>query len=140
MPTFDNKLGLANITISQLSAVGVHGAFAAVSDANEIGSPGVPPTPNVTIAATDASAAEAVTNPGTFRIVRTGSTAAPLTVNYTIATGAGQANSADYTPALTGTATIAAGQSFVNITITPVEDMLIEGNETVTLTLAGTAN
>ncbi len=138
--TFDNKLGLSNTTISQLSVVGVHGAFVAINDANEIGSPGVPPTPNVTIAATDASAAEVNGDPGVFRITRTGSTAAALTVSYTVATGAGQANSADYTPALFGTATIAAGQSFVNITITPVEDFLIEGSETVTLNLVGTAN
>jgi uncharacterized protein YjiK len=38
--TFDNSAGLNNATISLLSAVGVHGASAAVNDANEIGSPG----------------------------------------------------------------------------------------------------
>ena len=42
-PTFDNGAALNNSIISQLSAVGVNGAFAAVSDANEIGSPGGPP-------------------------------------------------------------------------------------------------
>ena len=43
----------------------------------EIGSPGTigaPPTPVVTIAATDANAAETGSDPGTFRITRTGST------------------------------------------------------------------
>ena len=39
-PTFDNKAGLNNATISQLSAVGVNGAFAAINSATEIGSPG----------------------------------------------------------------------------------------------------
>ena len=39
-PTFDNAAGLNNATISQLSAVGVNGAFAAANDALEIGSPG----------------------------------------------------------------------------------------------------
>ena len=58
-----------------------------------------------------------------------------LTFSYTIATGAGQATSADYTPALTGAASILSGQSFVDLTITPVNDILVEGNETVTLTL-----
>src|SRR5262249_55116397 len=43
--------------------------------------------------------------------------------------------SGDYTPTLTGAATITSGQSFVDITITPVDDQLVEGNETVTLTL-----
>ena len=38
--TFDNAAGLNNTTISQLSAVGVNGAFVAVNDGNEIGSPG----------------------------------------------------------------------------------------------------
>ena len=38
--TFDNGAGLNNAAISQLSAVGVHGAFAAANDAAEIGSPG----------------------------------------------------------------------------------------------------
>lgn len=38
--TFNNAGGLNNATISQLSVVGVNGAFAAVNDPNEIGSPG----------------------------------------------------------------------------------------------------
>jgi hypothetical protein len=38
--TFDNKAGLNNTTITQLSAIGVNGAFAAKGDTNEIGSPG----------------------------------------------------------------------------------------------------
>ncbi|WP_051503201.1 MULTISPECIES: endonuclease/exonuclease/phosphatase family protein [Nostocales] len=101
-----------------------------------------PPTgPTVAIAATDANAAEAGTDPGTFRITRTGDTTNALSISYTVATGAGQAtNGTDYTPNLTNTATIPAGQTFVDITITPVDDLLGEGNETVTLTLAGSAN
>jgi uncharacterized protein YjiK len=39
-PTFNNAAGLNNTTITQLSSTGVNGAFAAVNDANEIGSPG----------------------------------------------------------------------------------------------------
>ncbi len=38
--TFDNAAGLNNTTISQLSVVGVNGAFVAANDAVEIGSPG----------------------------------------------------------------------------------------------------
>jgi predicted extracellular nuclease len=104
---------------------------------------GVTPAPvtTVSIQATDAAAAEAGSDPGTFRITRTGDTSASLGVNYTVATGAGQAtNGTDYTPNLTGTAAIAANQSFVDITITPVDDTTVEGNETVTLTLVDTAD
>lgn len=43
-PTFDNTAGLNNTTISQLSVVGINGAFAALNDTNEIGSPGGPPS------------------------------------------------------------------------------------------------
>lgn len=38
--TFDNAVGLNNTTISTLSATGVNGAFVAINDVNEIGSPG----------------------------------------------------------------------------------------------------
>ena len=40
LPSFDNSAGLNSALISSLSAIGVNGAFAAVGDANEIGSPG----------------------------------------------------------------------------------------------------
>jgi len=139
LATFDNAVGLNNATISTLSAVGVHGAFAAAGDANQIGSPGTigaPPTPIISITATDATASEVGADPGTFRISRTGSTVNAQTVSYTIATGAGQAtNGTDYTPTLSGAVTIPSGASFVDITITPVDDSLVEGPETVTLTL-----
>jgi hypothetical protein len=82
-----------------------------------------------------AHCAETGADPGTFRITRTGSTVGTLTVNYTIAAGSGQATSADYTQTLTGSVTIASGQSYADITITPVDDALVEGAETVTLTL-----
>jgi uncharacterized protein YjiK len=137
-PTFDNAAGLNNATISTQSAVGVNGAFVAANDTNETGSPGTigaSSTPIVNIVATDGNAAEAGNDPGTFRISRTGSTVGPMTVSYTIATGVGQATSADYTPALTGAMTIASGQSSVDITITPVDDAQVEGSETLTLTL-----
>ncbi|MFB2894585.1 ExeM/NucH family extracellular endonuclease [Aerosakkonemataceae cyanobacterium BLCC-F50] len=95
--------------------------------------PFVVSTPTVTIAATDANAAEAGLDPGTFRITRTGNTTNTLAVSYTIA---GQAiNGIDYNPNLTGSVTIPAGQSFVDLTITPVDDALVEMNETVALTL-----
>ena len=89
----------------------------------------------VSINATDPDAAEAGPDPGTFRIARTGSTVGSLTVNYTIATGVGRATGVDYTPSLSGVATISSGQSFVDLTVTPVDDALFEGSEALTLTL-----
>ncbi len=145
--TFDNAALVQNAAIATPSAVGINGAFSVVNNLSvtEIGSPGrianqVVVTPLVTIAATDASAAEAGTDAGTFRVTRTGSTANALTVNYTVVTGAGQAIGADYTASLTGSVAIAAGQAFADITITPVNDLLIEGSETVTINLTDTAN
>jgi len=60
-PTFDNAIGLNNTTISQLSAVGVNGAFAALNSTNEIGSPGN----NVTICV-PTSSTETVTACGNY--------------------------------------------------------------------------
>ncbi|MEP0925408.1 cadherin-like domain-containing protein [Leptolyngbya sp. ST-U4] len=96
-----------------------------------------PTTPTVTITAADANAAEANQDPGTFRITRTGDTANALTVSYSVG---GTASAGDYTPTLTGTAMIAAEQSFVDVTITPVDDAEVEGSETVTLTVVDTAD
>jgi len=136
--TFDNSAGLDNVVLSQLSVVGQNGAFTAAASTNDIGSPGsaaVSGSPLVSIMATDASASEAGAGIGTFRISRTGSMISPMQVIYSIATGAGHAVAADYTPTLTSPATIPAGESFVDITITPVDDLDVEGDETITLTL-----
>ncbi len=141
--TFDNTAGLNNATITVLSTLGANGAFTASATANEIGSPGsasLGSTPLVSIVATDATAAEAGTDPGTFRISRTGSTTSAMTVILSIATGSGQATSGDYTPALTSPATIPAGASFIDLTITPVDDTSVEGSETVTITLGDTGS
>jgi len=94
--------------------------------------------PTVTVAAIDASAAEAGPDPGTYRFSRTGATTDPLTVAYTV--GGTASNGTDYTPTLTGTITIAAGAASADITITPVDDPDSEGAETVTLTLASSTN
>jgi hypothetical protein len=142
-PTFDNTAGLNNTSISALSAAGINGAFVAVNDSLEIGSPGTigaPPTPTVSIVATDASAAESGSDPGRFRITRTGPTVSLLTVSYTIASGPGRASGADYGPILTGAVTIPSGQSFLDVAITPVDDSVFEGPETLMLTLSDTGN
>ena len=93
--------------------------------------------PQITVAATDANAGETVAgttpNPGVFTLTRSESNINSLTVNYTI-TGTAT-NGTDYLQ-LTGTATFAAGSSTTTITVTPTDDLIFEGNETITLTLA----
>lgn len=58
----------------------------------------------------------------------------PITINYTV--GGTATSGADYT-ALTGIATIAVGQNSVPVTVTSVNDLVIEQPETVTLTITG---
>ncbi|MFN7895859.1 MAG: ExeM/NucH family extracellular endonuclease, partial [Cyanobacteriota bacterium] len=137
--SFDNKSGAS--LVSTLSVAGVNGASFSF-DGAETGSPGTttnPTLPTVSIASTDENAAEAGLNLGQFRIARTGAITSEITVGYTVASGSGQASGSDYTPVLNGSATIAAGQSFVDITITPVDELLVEGQETIALTLTGSS-
>jgi hypothetical protein len=63
-----------------------------------------------------------------------------LTVVYAVATGTGQATSGDYTPTLNGSQLIPAGAAFVDVTITPVDDALVEGTDTLLLTLSDTGS
>ena len=90
--------------------------------------------PEVSVTATDAAAAEAASDPGTFTITRTGDTSQPLTVGYTLSGTA--ANGTDYAT-LTGSVTIAALATSATVTVTPVDDVATEATETVKLTLAG---
>lgn len=137
--SFDNSAGLNDVAVSTLSVVGQHGAFVAPGDAAEIGSPGAVgagATPIVGITAVDGLASETGGDIGVFRFTRTGSTTSAMTVVYSIATGAGRATPSDYTPTLTGSQVIPAGAASVDVTITPVDDTLAEGSETLTLTLS----
>jgi myo-inositol-hexaphosphate 3-phosphohydrolase len=94
-------------------------------------------TPVVSILATNAEASETAAKTATFRVNRTGSVSTPLTVNYTLAGTA--TNGADYNN-LSGTATIEVGQTFADITVTPIDDTVFEPSETVILNLTKTAN
>ncbi|MBK9410940.1 MAG: Ig-like domain-containing protein [Gemmatimonadetes bacterium] len=86
----------------------------------------------VTVVATDAAASETGPDGGTFTVSRTGSTAAALPVGFTL-TGTATVG-VDYA-ALNSSVTIAAGQSSTAIQINPLADPLVEGNETVILTI-----
>ena len=101
------------------------------------------PPPVVTIVATDPDASESGPDPGTFTVSRTGDTTHPLGVFYTI--GGTAQMGVDYLtfsnfvlfpffislPDLV----IPAGASSADITVTPIDDNLAEGSETVVLQL-----
>ncbi|MEM6400427.1 MAG: ExeM/NucH family extracellular endonuclease [Cyanobacteria bacterium P01_D01_bin.116] len=93
--------------------------------------------PDVEITATDNAAAEAGGDTATFTVTRTGDTTNALTVEYTISGTA--TNGTDYSN-LPTSVVIPAGQSSVDITVTPIDDSDVESPETVILTLDDTAD
>lgn len=84
----------------------------------------------VTVSVPDATAAEAGPDSGMFLITRTGSTAAPLKVYYGLSGTA--FHGTDYAR-LSGEVTIPAGATSAAVVITPYDDDLGEGSESVTL-------
>jgi hypothetical protein len=89
--------------------------------------------PTVTLVASDPTATEAAVTTGHFVVMRTGSTTSSLAVNYSV-TGTASPSS-DYTP-LTGAVTIPIGAVSARITVRPVNDTVVEPNETVAVSLA----
>ena len=88
------------------------------------------------MSATDAGASEAATDAGTFTFTRTGDTSAVLNVN--IAMSGSASNGTDYTT-IAGNVAFAAGQATTVATITPIDDAIFEGSESVIVTVqAGT--
>ncbi len=93
-----------------------------------------PPVPTVTIVATDPIASVSG-DPGTFTVYRTGpssSVSNSLTVFYSI--GGTASNGVDYVT-LPNNVIIPAGASSAQITVTPINDSALDGNETVILQL-----
>ena len=94
--------------------------------------------PVVSIVATDPNAAEAGLDPGTFTISRTGPTAASLTV--TLALTGTATSGADYNTIATPLSlVIPAGAASATVTVTPIQDTLLEGPETVIETISANA-
>jgi hypothetical protein len=89
--------------------------------------------PTVTVSPKDGNASESGPDTGIFFISRTGDTTASLTVHYSL--GGTAANGTDYA-SLSGTLTIPAGDTWAEVTLTPIDDKLVEGNETAILTLS----
>ena len=90
--------------------------------------------PIVSVRAIDKSTSEdpVMADRAVFRITRIGRTSRPLRVWY--AAGGTAKGSLDYR-ALSGVGTIPKGSQSVNLVIRPVEDHVLEGGETVSLTL-----
>ncbi len=88
--------------------------------------------PSVTVVAADAVATEPGADTGRLVFTRTGDPALALTVNYTVS-GTAQPG-ADYL-ALGTSLTFAAGALTTNLSIVPLDDPDLEGNESVRLTL-----
>ncbi len=96
-----------------------------------------PPQPVVTIRATDPVAAEPdpaanYLDTATFKVHRTGSTNLPLQVQYLI--GGTALNGVDY-KSLPRSLWIPAGARCIDVVIEPLDDLLVEGTETVVLTI-----
>lgn len=90
------------------------------------------PKPLVTTRASDSTAKEGSGDVGRFVITRSGSTAAGLSVNVSF--GGTATNGADY-DALSTPQVIPAGFSSLEITVSPVDDGEVEGDETAILTI-----
>src|SRR5207253_878389 len=88
----------------------------------------------VTVTVADATAGETASgqtaNPGSFVFSRTGIVSLPLPVTFTL--GGTATNGQDFTTIPT-TVTIPAGTATVAVTLSPLDDNLDEGNETVVL-------
>jgi secreted trypsin-like serine protease len=93
-------------------------------------------TPVVSIRATDAQAAETLAsqaaNRGVFTVSRTGSTDNALTLNLTI--GGTATNGTDYA-SIPASVTIPAGAAQTTIIVSPMDDLVTEGNETAVVTV-----
>jgi hypothetical protein len=96
-----------------------------------------PALPVVTVAAADSAVAEAGRDPGAIRFTRTGGDlTVALTVNYAVG---GVATAGGDFERLTGTVTFAAGAVTADVMILPIDDVVVESPEIVTVTLgAGT--
>jgi serine protease len=83
----------------------------------------------VSIAATDSNAAEAGADPGTFTITRAGgSMAAALTISLSFS---GTATAGTDYQALASSVVIPAGAATANLTVTPIDDTVVDAAETV---------
>jgi len=89
------------------------------------------PPATLTVSTPVPAVSEISSTPGIFRISRTGTTSVQLPFSYTI-NGTATSGS-DY--ALSGSAVIQSGSTYCDITVSPIPDRLVEGDEQVVMTL-----
>ena len=92
-----------------------------------------PDKPAVSVVASTATATEAGPVSGAVTFSRTGDTGQPLIVHYTV--GGTATPGSDYI-ALPGVVTIDAGAASVVVPVTPIDDLAVEPNETVIVSVA----
>ncbi len=117
----------------------------AASSSYTVGSPGSATVtiadddlPTVTIAATDPTASEP-NETGTFTFTRSGITAAALTVTYRSAARQARAPTTAR-PLLQEPSPIPSGSASATVTITPIDDFLVDGSETAVFTVASNSS
>ena len=112
-----------------------YNAVVAAADGSLWSSTPGPALPVVTVAAADSVANEAGRDPGTIRFIRAGGDlATALTVNYAV--GGVATAGGDY-ERLAGTVTFAAGVATADVAIQPIDDVVVEASESVTVMLSG---
>ena len=116
-PGPDNLSGAGRLDLYVSAQVALHG----------------PGFPVVKVAATDKIATEAGPTSGTFTFTRSGNAGADLEVKYAI--GGTATSGSDY-EAIAESVTIPAGSDTATVTVTAIDDLLQEVDETVSLTIA----
>jgi alpha-mannosidase len=126
---------ITHIEVDRGNAAVSAGALTATAAQNQLLSFRIFPAslrPAVKILPSDTRLTEAG-DAGSFTVVRTGDTASPLDVPYTVS---GTATPGSDYQTLSGTATIPAGVSSTVVPLLPVADTATESEETITVTLA----
>jgi hypothetical protein len=134
------------VTIPSSTAVGSYFLLACADDTNLVeennennnciaSASKVSVGPVVSVTATDPAATEGG-DTGTFRITRTGATTSGLSVRFAMSGSA--RNGSDYNT-IASIVTIPAGAAFVDIVLTPINDLIYEGDESAVLTLSANA-
>ncbi|MBI4664028.1 MAG: glycoside hydrolase family 9 protein [Verrucomicrobia bacterium] len=124
------------LTVNASSAYTVAKSNSATVTIADNDSTPTPTLPAVTVTATDANATEGNSDPGVFTFTRTGDTSAALTVNYALdGTGIKWTDYRRLEGDMPISITLPAGAASATLTIFAYDDTIVEGVESVVLTL-----